>query len=362
MKFLNNHIAKWKPKSWVVLECISDDDGFVSFHISMFKLIKKNVEHTSYSVADSFDELKSILGNAPVVLWATGAGVYHQQKHSSFSSREDLWVKESESEGYLAFMKMDLKEILFKHLPQNINVVGEVIGASGLSGFTEDLIQIGDYSMELEIPKYSKSDNRKIEWNNLKLDSHLLGAYLVSISWYTNDYAGNQDGLVAHNLDNLQRLVMKIGFPFLLILLVINYFVFQEQYSLKQEFVAITSNSRFNNWQIEKKKWEEKKKILELNLDQNVGKKSWYFDQIATSRPSSISLQSLEVFAPIKKNRIEDIPTWSSIISVSGVSKANIDIDNWINQLDELDFIKKVTVLKLKKMNKEFEFIIEIKV
>ena len=94
-------------------------------------------------------------------------------------------------------------------------------------------------------------------------------------------------------------------------------------------------------------------------------KASWYMDQIASSIPNSILLSEIQ-FQPLVKNikKEEEILFKKNEIITRGRSSYNNEFTNWVNQLEQQDWIEKVMIQEYgsgKTTITEFELIIEIR-
>ncbi len=156
------------------------------------------------------------------------------------------------------------------------------------------------------------------------------------------------------------------GIGLLLGVLLINFFVFSSSYSrwqqLQEQQQVYTAQKKQLETQI--KKVKNKEIIVASLVNTGFSKSSWYTDQLIQMQPITVILENLS-YQPIKKTPRKDKPLLvkKDIITVSGNSTVKEDFTNWLQQLEQLDFVKKVLIIKygtLKGATAAFEIQLEL--
>lgn len=203
----------------------------------------------------------------------------------------------------------------------------------------------------------------------------LPGKYLIvfATAFYTLTDGSSSGGLEAKN-EQLQKgfkekklfkNLITYGIGFLFLSLLINFFVFNSTYkkvqSLQEQQQVYTSQQE----RIEKKQQVVKSKEEIVNSIVNTGfsKSSWYLDQIIQAQPETVLLTAFE-FQPLKKTLRKGKPVIvnDNEILVSGITKDKDRFTSWVQRIEQLDFVKDVTIAHYgmeKKGNTTFEIIIK---
>ena len=136
------------------------------------------------------------------------------------------------------------------------------------------------------------------------------------------------------------------GLGFILLLLLLNFFVFNSYYdaveSMKQ--TAAVNGSQKERLLKLKSTVDEKQKMVDDVLKNSSSRSSYYVDAIANSLPNTIQLAELK-YQPITKRIKKNAPiklTQNSIV-ISGISTDSNLLFNWIQALENFDWISKVT-------------------
>ncbi|NQY11235.1 MAG: hypothetical protein HRT71_17190 [Flavobacteriales bacterium] len=91
---------------------------------------------------------------------------------------------------------------------------------------------------------------------------------------------------------------------------------------------------------------EQKKGFLDVSGILEASKTSYYSDQLANSVPKSMKLTEMHIHPIIGKiKRAEVIHFNSKSIRVEGESKKSTDFNNWVKELEKLDWIKDLKIL-----------------
>lgn len=154
---------------------------------------------------------------------------------------------------------------------------------------------------------------------------------------------------------------LKTGIAILFISLLVNFLVFD--YYNKQ-IDTLTQKTQINQAQKEQllqlnKQLNSKKKLVDAIVNSTASKTSYYFDQLGSTVPTTISLISI-AFQPILK-KIEankKIQVDSKTLFIKGTSSNGQNFSNWIQHLEKLEWIKSTEIINYgtgKKTKTTFE-------
>ncbi|MDG5490647.1 hypothetical protein [Psychroserpens sp. SPM9] len=159
---------------------------------------------------------------------------------------------------------------------------------------------------------------------------------------------------------------MKIGLSFLFVLLLGNFFLFNNYYDKVSELkvtAQVLNSSKSKVFQLNKKV-QKTQKMVEDVLKSNASKSSYYADAIITSLPDQILLSELNYQPLLKKIKAQKpIHNDTNAIIVSGASSESILVSQWISELEALKWIKHIEIISFDdtfKSSSEFSFKIYI--
>ncbi|MCK8479019.1 PilN domain-containing protein [Psychroserpens algicola] len=159
---------------------------------------------------------------------------------------------------------------------------------------------------------------------------------------------------------------LKIGLTCLFILLLGNFFLFNNYYNKVNQLretsqVLTTSKNKVISLS---DKVQKTQKMVEDVLKGNASKSSFYVDAVINSVPDAIILSKLNYQPLLKKIKADKvIENDTDIILISGTSSQNILVSNWISELESIDWIKQVEILSFEDNSKSsslFSFKIHI--
>ena len=214
---------------------------------------------------------------------------------------------------------------------------------------TKENIDIKGISMEDAIPKESYSING-LEVKNTQLlpFSGALSCILKSRSTVSNF----EETEVKLQGDFRQKRFFSqfilFGLGFILLLLLLNFFMFNSYYEsvehMKQT-AAVNSSQKEKLLKL-KAVVDEKQKMVDDILKNSSSKSSYYIDAIANSLPNTLQLAALK-YQPITKRIKKNVAIQSdnNTILISGISTDSDLFSEWIQALEDLDWIVNVTVV-----------------
>jgi hypothetical protein len=159
---------------------------------------------------------------------------------------------------------------------------------------------------------------------------------------------------------------MKIGLSSLFILLLVNFFLFNNYYTKVNKLrgtaeVLITSKTKLVSLN---DKVQKTQKVLEDILKSNSSKSSFYLDAFTQSLPNSILMSEFN-YQPLSR-KIKDnkpIENDTNTILVSGSTLESITLSEWISKLESFSWIKKIEIINFEDTSKSSsEFTLKVSI
>lgn len=224
----------------------------------------------------------------------------------------------------------------------------------------------------VEVWKKSEEITSIYEVNGLMLESSQLLPLAGVISYCdglrTLDEDQSQSRLIQEfRQRRVFQLGVRFGLGFLLAILLINFFVFTSYRNQVAELKDELSMNEVYRKQLLKMDdlVTKKKRLVESMNSVSNSKVIWYLDQIAESVPNTISLDHIG-YQPRTRSVKKDKPIVfkTNQVLVSGVSKDDTDLTNWVSDLEKVAWIDKLSEMELDGENSKhtsFDFIIHLK-
>jgi hypothetical protein len=208
-----------------------------------------------------------------------------------------------------------------------------------------------------EVVHWKKSEEtiKTYEVNGLMVESnHLLP--LAGIISYCNGLKVSEENTIQKGLigeyrqKRIFQLGIRFGLGFLLAILLVNFFVFS---SYRNQKSALSDELSMN--EVYKKQLlslddlvAKKKRLVEGMNSVSNSKVIWYFDQIASSVPKTISLDNIG-YQPTTRSIKKDKPIQfkTNEVIVSGIAKDDTDFTNWSKSLEQTQWIEKLSNMEL---------------
>ena len=305
---------------------------------------------------------------------------------------------------YNAFPNINLEEFYFEVLTQKnthfINICRKDYISTLIETFSKHQLSILDISLgnhsisrlaDFIQEKSVYSSNAKITLDNgniiqIEKGSVTSESYNINGSHVTNDqllsFSAALQPLLKNNATNTNfsteknrledsykqtrffNLFIKFGGLFILGLLLINFFFFNHHFEKVNELEQVSeiNQSTRNQIQILNETVSKKKKMVDDLLKSNGSKSSFYSHTIIKSLPKTILLSDYH-YQPLLRRIKEDSPIELSenIISISGTTIKSADFSEWINHLEKIEWIVKVSIIEYRNTNsKKSEFKISV--
>lgn len=165
-------------------------------------------------------------------------------------------------------------------------------------------------------------------------------------------------------VNKVLALFMKVGIALLFMLLMVNFFAYGH-YNNKVN--SVNQDVFYNRSLLTKKKkleteLKEKKQLLARTGLDTQSHLSYYADVVASLRPKNIVFVEMTI-NPVEINQYKkNLVIQKNTIRIKGNSRSSLQINNWVNQLSELSFVKTAELIDLKYSNdkKTTEFELQI--
>lgn len=157
---------------------------------------------------------------------------------------------------------------------------------------------------------------------------------------------------------------IKIGIGFILIVLVINFFLFSyyfDKATVINEKVSLNKTGIENIKRI-KERIKDKEQILKDFTDISSSRSALLINKIISALPSSILLSEI-IYHPLEKKvkNEEQIILLDNTINIIGTTLSNQAFTSWIENIEEIKEVKEVTIVSFGK-NPENETVFSIKI
>lgn len=272
--------------------------------------------------------------------------------------------------------------IIDDYQKNNYNIIGFSLGnlvASQLCGVVKDtILQTSTNTISFDsqtVTEITDSDevySGYYDINGLQITPNNVLPLAGILTYYTSQKktVSNFDTITNKLNDDFKQkrifeLGLKVGLATVFVLLLVS-FLFFSSYSSKINILTteLELNKSHKNTLLKLSGEVQKKERLVNNFSLSSSKSSWYLDQIGSSIPTSILLSEIQ-FQPLLKNIKEDkeIQIQNRVLLIKGKSGENNNFSNWLDRIEQQDWVDKVTILKYgtgKRKMTEFELQIEI--
>jgi hypothetical protein len=287
-----------------------------------------------------------------------------------------------EEQVFVSAVRNDLIDGLIKSFHEyGLNILGYSIGPAPVALLPElDLIE----AKTLDIPGYRLISDRKtltdiesvekipdVNYNvgNEPVRSDCLLPFATSLSYLLNqksadipvsgNYTADEESFVYKTL-NRYLLFASLGLIFFLLL--INFIAFS-LYNGKQQ--ALSDEISYEKNLFVLRDSLRKEITLKTGLISQMGlseatRYGFYADRIAGSLPDGISLTSLTLNPAVDKIKAGKPVQLGKYIRIMGDSKGSLPINEWIDTLNKLEWIRDIEIINYEKTDTKGEFEIKI--
>jgi len=253
--------------------------------------------------------------------------------------------------------KSYLQDLLAQYEEGGIHITGWRLGVSAMKNF-EGLINDGTHftagSFSFAYAKGTLTDIApSLEENttsNYRIqDLEVEGTFLNTL------------GIILENfgVDRLYALGLPLAIGTLLVIFLVNFFVFNHYFTKVDQLEAIGNSNSVQRQLLLKKDSivDQKQRLFEDVIASSSSSSSYYIDEIVSTMPNSILLNNLSyhpLLKKIKKNKPLSMET--NTIEIKGSTSVNRDLSNWISELEKVVFIEEVSIKNLDKNGRQTEF------
>jgi len=270
-----------------------------------------------------------------------------------------------------------------------INVIDFFLGVSCLSLIKQQVFtnntnntnsaNAGYYNLLLSengfisINKVSEESNDNFfQFDNEKVDGTFLIPFANAVSFYANaiNYSINSNSLnesKKHYVDKQKfDFMLKASLSIFLLLLLINFFVFQFYFdkNVKQKELFSVYQNRISEFENLKKQQQIRSSFYEATGFNDKQYISFYADRFAATVPESITLSSLDCY-PATKNENDSLSFKKRFMEVKGTCKQSLQLNEWLTQIKTQPYVDNAELLdyKTNEISKigEFQLAISLK-
>ena len=258
--------------------------------------------------------------------------------------------------------KATLDELLSSIESLGVHIVGIELGYVALGKLSsiidKDEFQIQDQHIQIndgllvDVSSSPEVKNERLNLGGIQIESKFLVAFAASLNFHGFEHNSiNHPSIQLEKEEYKQHKLFKLGvksaLAFFLILLLANFFIFQnynQQHAQLSGELAINSSllDKLTNLRNEFDRNELFFKSTDLISS---SKSSFYADQLAASKPDGIFWNKLDLNPALKKiKKNEDVGFQIGRINIEGVTQKSALLNNWIDILKNKDWIKSIDI------------------
>jgi len=381
----------WSPKSFVMIFLHFEGNQTV---FSGLKIRKKtdisDMEDSVYF--ENLEELVKFYGKStPYHLHVHGTGILSRKISNAPNFKEDLIINgnveefnfTTYSDGQSIVASFFRLEIIERFLGELKALKVHLLGvSSGEVPLFTLLKENGSVSFDYLISKKEGSidnfiRNEAISKRALYKHNYFSKLQLTAIALYSN-YMDPDEGYTSSSQNDYkhgnEEYVQFAQFKFygisvlsILFAAVVSNYFYQNHLNNKIAELELELSISIENLSFLDRLGQEKSRKMQLVQNAGVNSKrfmSFYLDEIGRTAPKMINLTDLELYPIISKLKNKQrVEVDNSRIIVYGVTNDNEVLDNWIEKLDEFEWVKSVELmnyLKNEEGRADFKFIIAL--
>ena len=371
-----------------------EEEGIALLHVERKK---KELQLVHKEKRKNFqDVLINLNKKTPVFLTINNSQIIHKEVegiesvdskllHKAFPhiNKDDFYYEiwRFHSKSIIAICRKDyLEQILNQFTKHKIIVAGISLGVCAISQISaflkESEIVLNHHKISLIETEtmIASVENSTINYNinGLEIQNNYLIGF-ASILQHILGHNKNSGNLTSKNkflIDSFYQgaffdKILKLSVFVLFILLLINFFIFNNYYKKSEELASSVSVSKILIEKIKTTKSRLKNKEKKINeiLSSSQSKSSLRINEIIKDLPYTVLLDEL-VYCPLEKNikQEEPIKFQTEAILISGKTTNANDLTNWIERLSKLKWIKSTTIVHFgKNENEDSVFTLKLK-
>jgi Tfp pilus assembly protein PilN len=404
----NKNMLKSKAASG--LEVIILPDGSYQLHLVILRKQKSTLlTETQRESLSSFAEVQQLLDSKiPLNLIINGKGIVHRKINSSENDSpavllnkllpnahvEDFVIQKTvvnANEVFVSVIRLNILTDLMQELIKNklTSITACFLGPFVITNLlplinndliTNEYLSINNFRVQIReqritnVETVTDNNNERIRIGDDLLSSQLVIAFSGALSYFTGDATDIFNSVLVNELkeefNQKQKFELR-GWVVLIatfIILIINYFVFNNYWSKNKEMNAQLKLTQASLLRYEKLKTEfdQKKQFLEQNGLLENSRTSYYADQLVNDLPASMLFTGLEIH-PLKKKKAgeegEGFFFENKLIRVSGTCQRNTELNEWMKKIKKQIWVEDVVLSNYKQDNAKENgiFLVEIK-
>jgi Tfp pilus assembly protein PilN len=399
-----------KSKAAAGLEVIILPDGSYQLHLVILKKQKSTllteIQRESLS---SFTEVQQLIDpKIPLVLIINGKGIVHRKVSSSGNDTpatllnkllpnaqvDDFVIQKTAATAEEIFVSVirlnaltDLIQELVKNKLTNIAacflgpfVITNLLPLLSHDQISNEQLRISNFRLQIREQQITNIETTgDIANEQLRIGGDLLPQQLAipfagALSYFTGSATDIFNAVLLNELKEEFKQKQKFelrGWILLVatfLILIINYFIFNNYWSRNKEMNAQLelTQAALQRYDKLKTEFDQKKQFLEQNGLLENSRTSYYADQLSKELPSSMQFTGLEIHPLKKKKAGEDESGFlfeNKLIRVSGNCQRNTELNEWMKKIKKQNWVEDIVLSNYRQDNaKENGFFqIEIK-
>ncbi|WP_223053183.1 hypothetical protein [Flavobacterium coralii] len=353
-------VEKKKNNLEITASDVRDEDGLKKYKAKHLTALIINTNQVLQKLVDSTDlNDKKVLQKA-----------FPNIKSDDFYY--EIWRKKTVS--LIAICRKTYVDELVKKISQDFRISAIGLGVcpvAGLTSFTDNnFVSTNTHTVGItdeSIFYVTAANNTSSTINGLTISSSNLNAFSAVLGLLTNkaeQISGNTGDFNKELYNNAyQHIFFEKAITFsigiIITLLLINFLIFNYYFKKVTELESTISISKSELISIHTiaKKVEEKEARLNSFTRNAASKSSLLLNNIGRSVPSTVQLSEI-TYKPLFKNirESEKISFQDSILLISGKVLNNSDFTDWVNDVQQIEGIKKITISHFGKQDTDTEF------
>ena len=380
----------------VTVHFTRNDEMDISYLLLKRTGSKTKIVHSAVGIT-SFDELVKSLGKGtPVWISVTGRPVISRKLENDPGSRylshilpnareEDFLVnviQTRQSAVFISAVRYQQFEQLSTAIKESgLPVLGYSLGVAPLSFLgqvnliTDSRLAVPGYSLQfdsgslLEIQTSEIQEDHKYRVGDEELDGKLLLPFAMALSYLVihsgidlatiDSFTSDEESFT---LKKLNRYVAFSAMGALFIVLLINFFMFSH---FNGKLQSLSGELSYQRVYFSQRDSLQKEITLKTSLVNQMGlahntEYGYYIDRIASTVPSSITLNALFVNPVLEKIKVNQPVIYEKNIVVQGESNGSIILNDWIDSMQNFNWIEDIEIIRYEKVDRNSEFELKI--
>lgn len=232
---------------------------------------------------------------------------------------------------------------------------GILSGDFALPAQDRSLLYVDGLLTSIDDPLETASNSYTIEGDEVPAKYlNALGA-IFGLFRSNDRVKSNSDEAIAIEKDNFkQHRLYALGLPLavgiLLVIFLANFFMYNHYFTKVEELEAIGNTNLVQRDLLLRKDSlvDKKQRLFEDVIASSSSSSSYFLDKVAQQMPTSILLDRL-VYHPLEKKMKPNKPLQvaTNTIEIAGATRETNDLSIWIKHIENLDFVKNVSIKQL---------------